>query len=80
MTIQLPFIHFTRKRTKVDSIQLSSKTESTTTSCEKNGKIFTFFLNATSGMGKLEIFRTETPRRTHLLSFGEDQTVVSLKL
>ena len=31
-------------------------------------------------MGKLEIFRTETPRRTHLQSFGEDQTVVSLKL
>ena len=80
MTIQLPFIHFTRKRTKVDSIQLSSKTESTTTSCEKNGKIFTFFLNATSGMGKLEILRTEAPRRTHLLSVGEDQAVVSLTL
>ena len=46
----------------------------------KNAEIFTFFLNATSGMGKLEIFRTETPRRTHLLSFGEDQTGVSLKL
>ena len=46
----------------------------------KNIEIFTFFLNATSGMGKLEIFRTETPRRRHLLSFGEDQTVVSLKL
>ena len=41
---------------------------------------YVFFLNATSGMGKLEILRTETPRRTHLLSFGEDQTVVSLKL
>ena len=46
----------------------------------KNSEIFTFFLNATSGMGKLEIFRTETPRWRHLLSFGEDQTVVSLKL
>ena len=46
----------------------------------KNGEMFTFLLNATSGMGKLEIFRTETPRRRHLLSFGEEQTVVSLKL
>ena len=46
----------------------------------KNCEIFTFLLNATSGMGKLEIFRTETPRRTHLQSFGEDQTVISLKL
>ena len=46
----------------------------------KNGEIFTFLLNATSGMGKLEIFRTETPRLTYLLSFGEDQTVLSLKL
>ena len=46
----------------------------------KNIEIFYVFLNATSGMGKLEIFRTETPRRTHLLSFGEDQTVVFLKL
>ena len=46
----------------------------------KNGEIFTFFLNATSGMGKLEILRTETPRWRQLLSFGEDQTVVSLKL
>ena len=26
----------------------------------KNCEIFTFLLNATSGMGKLEIFRTET--------------------
>ena len=42
----------------------------------KNSEIFTVFLNATSGMGKLEILRTETPRRT----LGEDQTVVSLKL
>ena len=31
-------------------------------------------------MGKLEIFRTETPRWRQLLSFGEDQTVLSLKL
>ena len=46
----------------------------------KNIEIFTFFYNSTSGMGKLEILRTETPRRTHLLSFGEDQTVLSLKL
>ena len=46
----------------------------------KNCEIVTFLLNATSGMGKLEIFRTETPRRRQLLSFGEDQTVVSLKL
>ena len=46
----------------------------------KNCEIFTFLLNATSGMGKLEIFRTETPRRRHVLSFGEDQAVVSLKL
>ena len=46
----------------------------------KNYEIFTFLLNATSGMGKLEIFRTETPRRRHLLSFGEEKTVVSLKL
>ena len=41
---------------------------------------FYVFLNATSGMGKFEIFRTETPRLRHLLSIGEDQTVVSLKL
>ena len=47
---------------------------------ENRGGIFTFFHNSTSGLGKLEILRTETPRRTHLLSFGEDQTVVSLKL
>ena len=46
----------------------------------KNIEIFTFFLNATSGMGKLEILRTETPRRRQLLSFGEDQTGKSLKL
>ena len=46
----------------------------------KNSEIFTFFLNATSGMGKFEILRTETPRLRHLLSIGEDQTVVSLKL
>ena len=46
----------------------------------KNIEIFMFFKNATSGMGKLEFLTTETPRRRQLLSFGEDQTVVSLKL
>ena len=45
-----------------------------------NGDIFTFSKHATSGMGKFEFFRTETPRLRHLLSIGEDQTVVSLKL
>ena len=38
-----------------------------------------FKKNATFGMGKLDFFWTETPKRRQLLSFGEDQTVVSLK-
>ena len=46
----------------------------------KKWRDFYVFLNATSGMGKLDFFFTETPRRRQLLSFGEDQTVVSLKL
>ena len=68
------------KRKKVGSLHQSTIKIKAQRRAAKNSEIFTFFLNATSGMGKLEILRTETPRRTHLLSFGEDQTVVSLKL
>ena len=68
------------KRKKVGSLHQSTIKIKAQRRAAKNSEIFTFFLNATSGMGILEIFRTETPRRTHLLSFGEDQTVVSLKL
>ena len=35
------------------------------------GEIFYVLHNSTSCLGKLEILSTETPKQTHLLSFGE---------